>query len=157
LLHPFFFKKKKEKFRAEFVVIKDGTLTPLLGNKAVQAMSLLTINYENIKAVRQGAPGFTTVTKLDTHGVGVDTGFIISIFVNLSSKAKIFSVVDAKNGFWHVELDDESSYLTTFNTPFGRYRWLRMPFGISSAPEEYQRRQDQTMASGANDSVQTEY
>jgi hypothetical protein len=51
------------------------------------------------------------------------------------SKAKIFSVVDAKNGFWHVELDDESSYLTTFNTPFGRYRWLRMPFGISSAPE----------------------
>ena len=61
------------------------------------------------------------------------------------SKAKIFSVVDAKNGFCHVELDDESSYLTTFNTPFGRYRWLRMPFGISSAPEEYQRRQDQTV------------
>ena len=61
------------------------------------------------------------------------------------SKAKIFSVVDAKNGFWHVELDDESSYLTTFNTPFGRCRWLRMPFGISSAPEEYQRRQDQTV------------
>ena len=61
------------------------------------------------------------------------------------SKAKIFSVVDAKNGFWHVELDDESSYLTTFNTPFGCYRWLRMFFGISSAPEEYQRRQDQTV------------
>jgi hypothetical protein len=40
-----------EKFRAEFVVIKDGTLTPLLGNKAMQAMSLLTINYENIKAI----------------------------------------------------------------------------------------------------------
>jgi hypothetical protein len=30
-------------------------------------------------------PGFTTVTKLDTHGVGVDTGFIMPIFVNLSS------------------------------------------------------------------------
>ena len=50
-----------------------------------------------------------------------------------------------KNGFWHVELDDERSYLTTFNTPFGRYRLLQMPFGISSAPEEYQRRQDQTV------------
>lgn len=61
------------------------------------------------------------------------------------SKAKIFSVVDAKNGLWHVGLDDESSYLTTFNTPFGRYRCLRMPFGISSAPEEYQRRQNQTV------------
>ena len=30
--------------------------------------------------------------------------------------------------------------MTTFWTPFGRYRWLRMPFGISSAPEEFQRR-----------------
>ena len=46
--------------------------------------------------------------------------------------AKLFSVFDASNGFWQVELDDESSSLTTFNTPFGRYRWKRMPFGINS-------------------------
>ena len=54
--------------------------------------------------------------------------------------AKVFSVLDAKNGFWHVKLDEESSHLTTFHTPFGRYRWWRMPFGISSAPEVFQRR-----------------
>lgn len=35
-----------------------------------------------------------------------------------------------KNGFWHVQLDEESSYLTTFNTLYGRYRWLKMAFGI---------------------------
>ena len=56
------------------------------------------------------------------------------------NKAKVFSVLDAKSGFWQVKLDEDSSYLTTFNTPFGRYRWLRMPFGINSAPEEWQRR-----------------
>ena len=54
--------------------------------------------------------------------------------------AKLFSVFDASNGFWQVELDEESSMLTTFNTPFGRYRWKRMPFGINSAPEVWQRR-----------------
>lgn len=52
-----------------------------------------------------------------------------------------------KNGFWHVTLNEESSYATTFGTPWGRYRWLRMPFGISPAPEEFQRRLDQALTS----------
>ena len=47
---------------------------------------------------------------------------------------------DASNGFWQVELDEGSSMLTTFNTPFCRYRWKRMPFGINSAPEVWQRK-----------------
>lgn len=54
--------------------------------------------------------------------------------------AKVFMVLDVSQGFWHVELDESSSFLTTFHTPFGRYRWKRMPFGISSAPEVFQRR-----------------
>ena len=61
------------------------------------------------------------------------------------SRAQVFSVVDVKNGFWHVPLDDESSKLTTFATPWGRFRWLRMPFGISPAPEEFQRRLDEAI------------
>ena len=57
--------------------------------------------------------------------------------------AKVFTKLDVRNGFWHVKLDEESSYLTTFNTPFGRYRWKRMPFGISSAPEVFQRKMNE--------------
>ena len=52
----------------------------------------------------------------------------------------MFSTVEAKNGFWHVELDDDSSRLTTFNSPFRRFCWRRLPFGLCSAPEEFQRR-----------------
>lgn len=61
-------------------------------------------------------------------------------------RAKFFTHLDAKNGFWHVELDEDSSFLTTFETPFGKYRWNRMPFGISPAPEEFQRRIDIALA-----------
>lgn len=50
-------------------------------------------------------------------------------------RAKVFSTFDAKTGFWQLPLDEESSFLTTFWTPFGRYRWTRVPFGISPAPE----------------------
>ncbi|XP_033095250.1 uncharacterized protein K02A2.6-like [Anneissia japonica] len=57
------------------------------------------------------------------------------------AKARIFSVLDDKDGFWQVKLTKKSSFLTTFGTPFGRYRYHRMPFGISTAPEEFQRRQ----------------
>ena len=53
--------------------------------------------------------------------------------------AKVFTKLDVRNGFWHAKLDDALSYLTIFNM-FGRYRWERMPFGILSAPEIFQRR-----------------
>ncbi|GBL65032.1 Transposon Ty3-I Gag-Pol polyprotein, partial [Araneus ventricosus] len=53
---------------------------------------------------------------------------------------KIFSVVDLKDGFWHVPLDEVSSEICTFNTPFGRYKFNKMPFGIASAPEIFQKR-----------------
>ena len=51
---------------------------------------------------------------------------------------KSFTKLSVRNGFWHVALDEESSYLTTLHTPFGRYRQRRLPFGISSAPEVFQ-------------------
>ena len=53
--------------------------------------------------------------------------------------ATVFSKLDASSGFWQLNLDNESSDLCTFNTQFGRYRYLRLPFGISSAPEIYHR------------------
>lgn len=53
--------------------------------------------------------------------------------------AKIFTKLDLTQGFWHIRLDEESSRLCTFSTPFGRYRYLRMPFGISPGPEVFHR------------------
>ena len=57
--------------------------------------------------------------------------------------AKYFSILDAKNGYWNVELNEPSSYLTTFNSPFGRYRFLRLPFGLRMAQDVFQHRIDQ--------------
>ena len=61
------------------------------------------------------------------------------------SRAKVFTKFDARNRYWHVQFDDESSKLTTFDTPFGRYRWKRLPFGISVASEIFQKRLKQAL------------
>ena len=52
--------------------------------------------------------------------------------------AKVFSTLDAKAGFWQIKLEKQSSLRTTFSTPYGRYRFLRMPFGINTASEVFQ-------------------
>ena len=53
--------------------------------------------------------------------------------------ARVFSKFDATSGYWQLPLTNKSSFLTTFNTQFGRYRYKVMPFGISSASEIWQR------------------
>ena len=60
--------------------------------------------------------------------------------------ARVFSVADARNGFWHVRPDEKSSLLTTMAPPFGRFRWTRMPFGISPAPEIFQQKLGEALA-----------
>ncbi|XP_037520549.1 uncharacterized protein LOC119397183 [Rhipicephalus sanguineus] len=59
--------------------------------------------------------------------------------LGLLGGAKYFSKLDAYSGLYQIKVDPKSSELTTFITPFGRYKFNRMPFGISSAPEHYQR------------------
>lgn len=55
------------------------------------------------------------------------------------SGARYFSKLDASSGFYQIVLDEESAKLCTFNTPFGRHCFLRLPFGICSAPEVFHR------------------
>lgn len=51
---------------------------------------------------------------------------------------KFFSVIDVKDAFLHLPLDEKSKSITTFNSPWGLYRYTRLPFGITAAPEIFQ-------------------
>ena len=60
------------------------------------------------------------------------------IFSKLSD-SRVFTTLDATSGFMQLELDEESSLLTTFTTPFGRYKFCRLPYGVKTASEVYHR------------------
>ena len=50
----------------------------------------------------------------------------------------IFTKLDCRSGFYHIELDEDSQQYTAFSLPWGTYMWKRMPMGISTAPEAFQ-------------------
>ena len=59
--------------------------------------------------------------------------------------ARVFSKLDANSGFWQILLSEFSQLPTTFINPVGRYCFNKLPFGISSAPEHFQRRMSELL------------
>ena len=53
--------------------------------------------------------------------------------------AALFSTLDATSGYWQIPVNEKSSKLLAFNSPFGHFCFKRLPFGISSASEALQR------------------
>ena len=64
--------------------------------------------------------------------------------------SKFFTVFDALKGYHQCPLDEQSQVLTTFMTPFGRYKFLRAPYGICSISEHYNRRMDEAFTGLCN-------
>ena len=59
--------------------------------------------------------------------------------------AKVFSKFYACSGYWSIVLSHKASLLTTFQTPFGRYRFLRLPYGLRMAQDEFIKKMDQCL------------
>ena len=57
-----------------------------------------------------------------------------------AEEAKYFTVTDAAKGYHQCPLDEQSQLYTTFITLFGRFKYLRAPYRLSSIAEHYNRR-----------------
>ena len=60
-------------------------------------------------------------------------------------QSKYLTIKDTTSGFWHVPLDLRSSLLTTFNMPWGKYRCLRMSFGLKVSGDVFHERLDKVL------------
>ena len=59
------------------------------------------------------------------------------MYANLRG-AKIFTTLDLRSGYYHITLDNESKAKTAFVTPFGKYEFNAVPFGLVQAPAYFQ-------------------
>ena len=57
---------------------------------------------------------------------------------SLIANSCIMMVCDCKKGYWHLELDEASSFLITFNTKLGRFQYTVRPFSITMAGDVIQ-------------------
>ena len=62
---------------------------------------------------------------------------------HLIARACTLTVLSCHKGYWHQQLDEQSSYMTTFNTEFVRYRYTVMPFGATVAGDVFQCKLDE--------------
>ena len=62
---------------------------------------------------------------------------IDEMYANLRG-AKIFTTLDLRSGYYHITLDNESKAKTAFVTPFGKYEFNAVPFGLAQAPAYFQ-------------------
>lgn len=88
---------------------------------------LVNDNKEVNKAITRVKHSMPTLEEFLPNMVGHDT----------------FSIIDIKDAFLHLPLDDKSKDVTAFNTPKGLYRYKRLPFGITASPEIFQSYMDQ--------------
>ena len=56
-----------------------------------------------------------------------------------------FTKLDAHHGYWSIILNQDSSLLTTFNSPFRRYHFLQLPFGLLCSQDIFQKKMDQIL------------
>ena len=59
--------------------------------------------------------------------------------------AKFFSTIDLRSGYYHIALGKDSRAKTTFVMPFGKYKFLQVPFGLAQAPAYFQHLMNQVL------------
>ncbi|KAL4141988.1 hypothetical protein QTP88_004521 [Uroleucon formosanum] len=89
---------------------------------------------------------------LDYRGVNEKTlkeAFPLPILQNIYDSLagnKYFSCLDAMSGFYQLKLNDNSKEITSFSTSTGHYHFTRLPFGLTNAPQNFQKVMNKIMA-----------
>ena len=129
----------QEKFKAELKRMQDLDVILLVDEPTEFVNPIVIVEKPNTRKLRI----CLDLKKLNDHICREHYPFPMSDYaIAKTGNSKYYSKPDLTSGYWQVKLDYERSLLTTFNTPYGRYRFTRMPFSIKSSQEVFHKRFD---------------
>ena len=136
-------REKLKEMEEAAIIVKDDEPTPWVS-------SMLVIDKRKVNDRRKDTPPSTDDLRICIDPRDINKALkrphypmvTVEEVANRLAGAKSFPSLDACSGYGQLPVDDESSKLLTFNTPWERHRFTRLPFGISPAPELYQREMD---------------
>ena len=73
-----------------------------------------------------------------TRGHGYSIPSIASVLDSISL-GKVFAHCDLANGYWQIPLSPQNRHKSAFCTHVGLYEFLRLPFGLKTTPNTFQR------------------
>ena len=59
--------------------------------------------------------------------------------------SEYFTTIDMSWGFYQLPIEEESQDFTAFSTPFGSFKWLPMPMGLTGSPNTFQSLMEQVL------------
>lgn len=77
----------------------------------------------------------------------------LELVVSKLAGCKFFSTIDLTNAFYHIQLDKSSRHITTFWTGEKYYQFKRLPFGLSNAPDIFQRALQDVVLKGCGNTL----
>ena len=129
-------------------LVNNGIIAPVGGTTAWTAPAFLVPKNKQLdQTAKNNLRLVTDLSQLNCYIIRPVHPFpsANTILSNIPNSTKYFASLDAVSGYHQVPLDEQSSYLTTFLLPCGRFRYLRTPMGLCSSSNEWCRRSDATI------------
>ncbi|UYV80706.1 K02A2.6-like, partial [Cordylochernes scorpioides] len=110
-------------------------------SKVIKRMEEPTPVSSHMVVVKQGGKYRICIDPSDLNKILLRRHYPLRTIEDIASNiknSKYFTKLDFLKGFWQLKVAAETQPFMTFSTPWGRYAFLRVPFGIKTAPEIFQ-------------------
>ncbi|UYV65483.1 hypothetical protein LAZ67_3004485 [Cordylochernes scorpioides] len=148
----------KGRGRGNILIAQKPYRTSFYNNAEIQKQITELLRYNNIRPLyspysspallvnkKSDAPNHPTrlcinYRKLNQKTVPEHTPIpLIEQIIDRLSQSKIYTILDVKNAYWHIPIDEKDRHKTSFVTQLGCYEWNRLPYGLKIAPSQFER------------------